>query len=863
MNQNEIIRINIDIDDRDIRNLDGVIRDFNGTLSDLTGALSGSVGQVQESIREFGLLDGAVGLSTGAFDLFERGLRLATIPLTTMEKNIDLLIGKNLLFQKKLAGTTGKLREKKIASLQTATATGILGASMKALPIIGTIALIASLATTIARLVPNIGSSTDALMENLRSMERLSSQYNRSGDDMIADMARMGLSTRRLSEEHLEAWEAVEIATQEAADTFGLCADQVRGEIQDLVYHYGDHEQAIASWNATQMEAVQEVADEWNMCATEVVNALGEMDLDDFVAEQERNLTALADEWGMCTERMRGYMNDQGKSVDELSAHLGQAWDTFNADVNRNVDGITNGFRKIPAEYGKSAEELREIMEHNLRVTANWRKNMERISGEVPDGMMEWLEAKGPEFASVVEEMLNCEDELAYWIDMHDRATQLGTHMALENVDCDDIHDAIVNRLDHEAQAVADHTGYVDAYAEKFERANEVAIGEIESGEVEECLGSWLGRMAATVTEDTGIEDAYDSTFEKANIKALSKIEADDIRSAMEQQLAETAATVSSYTGISEGYNSMLTRANAEATELSRAGGQQVGDTFVSQARSADYASVPNTINNTMQAGQESMVEPVRQAMATMESTMSTGMASIQSVSTTAFSGLGSQIRSSMSEITSTTESSVSGVKRVFSQMSTDLQTSGRRTVTTVQNMARDMQSAMNGIDSRFTTIGRNIADGLRNGILSREGALMATVQRIADNITRTMQRAMQINSPSRVMRDKVGRPIPEGIAAGIDKYADKAIDSIQKLGNDLININVPSVEEMINMKHAKVSLMATKRQAQLQGVSNSVTNNNKGLFDGANIHWHNQEDIRRTMEKMARATQADMARMW
>ena len=38
---------------------------------------------------------------------------------------------------------------------------------------------------------------------------------------------------------------------------------------------------------------------------------------------------------------------------------------------------------------------------------------------------------------------------------------------------------------------------------------------------------------------------------------------------------------------------------------------------------------------------------------------------------------------------------------------------------------------------------------------------------------------------------------------------------------------------------------------------------NNQGLFDGATINWHGEEDIRRTMEKMARATQADSARMW
>ena len=125
---------------------------------------------------------------------------------------------------------------------------------------------------------------------------------------------------------------------------------------------------------------------------------------------------------------------------------------------------------------------------------------------------------------------------------------------------------------------------------------------------------------------------------------------------------------------------------------------------------------------------------------------------------------------------------------------------------TATRRMANEcIRSARMGFDCHspsrvFRSIGQDVVAGLNVGILNRENTVMNTVRRIANNITREMQRALQINSPSRVMREGIGRFIPEGVAAGIDKYAGAAVDSVHKLGNDLINVNIPSVESMIGM---------------------------------------------------------------
>jgi len=185
------------------------------------------------------------------------------------------------------------------------------------------------------------------------------------------------------------------------------------------------------------------------------------------------------------------------------------------------------------------------------------------------------------------------------------------------------------------------------------------------------------------------------------------------------------------------------------------------------------------------------------------------------------------------------------------------------RPVDAIESVASSMERVYNRSERGYQTIGRDIIRGLNQGLLNGENSVMNTANRIANNIARTMRNALDINSPSRVMREQIGRFIPEGIGAGIDKYANTAIDSVQKLGNDLLRINIPSVEDIIGMKQATLSLAATRH-----ALAGNVTNNNQrhsyaGLFDGATINWNGEEDIRRTMEKMARAAEEDSARMW
>ncbi|MFD1902456.1 hypothetical protein GQR36_25050 [Enterococcus termitis] len=85
----------------------------------------------------------------------------------------------------------------------------------------------------------------------------------------------------------------------------------------------------------------------------------------------------------------------------------------------------------------------------------------------------------------------------------------------------------------------------------------------------------------------------------------------------------------------------------------------------------------------------------------------------------------------------------------------------------------------------------------------------MDAARSVANSITNTMKSALDINSPSRVMRDEVGRFLPQGVAEGIEKDTGVALSAIDKLSNLLSGritpeaaLNIPRFSES---KHTEI----------------------------------------------------------
>lgn len=89
--------------------------------------------------------------------------------------------------------------------------------------------------------------------------------------------------------------------------------------------------------------------------------------------------------------------------------------------------------------------------------------------------------------------------------------------------------------------------------------------------------------------------------------------------------------------------------------------------------------------------------------------------------------------------------------------------------------------------------IGKNIIEGLINGIGSMIGAITDKIKQIASNITGGIKKALGIHSPSRVMRDEVGKFIPLGLIDGIQSM-QSSVDAAMSNLVQVPKVNVPQV---------------------------------------------------------------------
>lgn len=95
-------------------------------------------------------------------------------------------------------------------------------------------------------------------------------------------------------------------------------------------------------------------------------------------------------------------------------------------------------------------------------------------------------------------------------------------------------------------------------------------------------------------------------------------------------------------------------------------------------------------------------------------------------------------------------------------------------------------------------SIGVSAGQGLLNGLSSMESSLVDKARSIAENVKKAMAKALDINSPSRWMRDFIAGNMALGFIAGVDKNKSKVVSAASRFGNlmkpELNDITIPNV---------------------------------------------------------------------
>ena len=97
-----------------------------------------------------------------------------------------------------------------------------------------------------------------------------------------------------------------------------------------------------------------------------------------------------------------------------------------------------------------------------------------------------------------------------------------------------------------------------------------------------------------------------------------------------------------------------------------------------------------------------------------------------------------------------------------------------------VINLINGIKTWFKDLPSNMANIGKNLVKGIWNGITNAKQWLLDKIKQFAKGITDGIKKALGIKSPSRVMRDEVGKYLAQGIGVGFEDELNSVYRNMQ-----------------------------------------------------------------------------------
>lgn len=101
------------------------------------------------------------------------------------------------------------------------------------------------------------------------------------------------------------------------------------------------------------------------------------------------------------------------------------------------------------------------------------------------------------------------------------------------------------------------------------------------------------------------------------------------------------------------------------------------------------------------------------------------------------------------------------------------------------------VKGAFSGALSGMASIGKDIVRGLWNGISDMTSWVIGKIQSFGENVLGGIKRFFGIASPSKMMRDQVGRELARGVGVGVEENADEALAPMDDLVSEMTGVNI------------------------------------------------------------------------
>ncbi len=678
--------------------------------------------------------------------------------------------------------------------------------------------------------------------------------------------------------------------------------NEVGMQLEEVSYKRLEWNEALRNGTVKSKEAKEALADldEQEQLLKDTNTALGEEYVrvsDVQVAAAERVASAIEEG-----------ANRQVISYESLSESQQSAVDKMRETFTSLQESATNAFDKISTDSETSLWEMAENMKHNQSVVQQWGENQAALlkwAGENGyQSFMPFIESMGVDQAGVLAEMVkgvdsSNADHAAVLVDLAktyeegfgtaSESAKNALSTGLEGVP-EEVRNMIitpVGGLNEEVKVVFDGLGKsagegltnaMDENKEIVAAKAQEFVDSAKPADGGEALRASFVDVGAAIPD--GLEEGIKTNAGSAS-DAAGKLGIDALKSAKialdshspSRKFVQVGSDVVSglVLGITQGNSKVKTAANQMVTILTSA------MKSMNTASNVSMTGYVSSVTSSM-----SRANGVVQSQTNlMRNTFNNFNRSIGTQNTASMASYNNVLNAGMSKSTSTVQRNTNQMRTLFTSMRTMIASQSTaamntmvnafnsgsgRAVSSVNSTRSRMASSMSGLRGSFYNSGVNASYGLASGINAGSGVAMAAAYNLAARITATLRNAMKIKSPSRVMRDEIGRYIPQGIAVGIDKdahYVDKSLEDIADSMAKPFNLSnlkkfVPNINGLMSGNLTPELAFGLDKQlvSGKQAISQISNSSEKIVIENQpqvvmHVTWNGKEDIRSSMEKM------------
>lgn len=304
------------------------------------------------------------------------------------------------------------------------------------------------------------------------------------------------------------------------------------------------------------------------------------------------------------------------------------------------------------------------------------------------------------------------------------------------------------------------------------------------------------GEMANIMSENTNTVKTFGDNIKTLTERGLDQGLIEQLRQAGPKSAEQVRALASASDAELQTLNTKYKEGGEAAVEALKNSLNIPSDTFTEPIKNMITQSKTTLSSAVAEAGFEEIGKGMTETIATsIETNGEAPVTAIKQVATNITDGFGNSmgIQSPSTVMAEkgqyVVEGIVQGIEQSQNSVDTIMQSVADTITQKMDQLINDMKSKAQELPPVFDAIrgsmvssGEYAMSGLAVGLANGAGQAYSMAETIASNIRSKIKTALDIHSPSRVMRDEVGRWIPAGIAVGMERNADVVDSPLQRI---------------------------------------------------------------------------------